>query len=213
MPLILQSRRLRQAPASLLISSLILVAELVLLSIGGDLVLPLVQILAGLCLAGLLILGTRIGWALTLIASVWDAAARIGGEQPTWMLGLDGTLLVLLLLPSTLAWIWNGPVASSSGQPALAERFKVSASTLRTRASILSYRVIAWRLGIGLMVLLVVSGMVELWKEGDGRGSSVVSFIASVTDITFSVVLFAFIASLCAWAWSIGGPNARRGSK
>jgi hypothetical protein len=78
---------------------------------------------------------------------------------------------------------------------------KLTAS-LWAASSRLAYGVIAWRLGFGLMTLLVLSGMVEIWEKGSGSDSSAVAALADVMDHLFSAVLIAFVVSFCAWGVS-----------
>lgn len=205
-----QSLRVRNAPGAIWASSIVLLAQIILLLITGDLAYPFVQTVGALLLVGVLLSGSRFGWTLVLGAGAWDTVSRLSGQQPLWMLALDGVLLVTLLSPSARAWIWSARGQSRSGQPSLPSPSRTWASALIARASLVPFGRLAWRLGIGLAVLLVFSGMVELFKEGDGRGSSIVSVISAVTDITFSIVLCAFIVSLCAWGWSTYGLTARR---
>lgn len=65
----------------------------------------------------------------------------------------------------------------------------------------LPYGPIAWRLGFGLIVLLILSGMVEDWGEESGGDSAVVAVLADVTNFAFSTALIAFVASFGAWAY------------
>lgn len=186
--------RIAKAPVGLWIAGLVLVVELVLLLVVGHLTLPLLQAASTLLVAALVVLGSRIGWVIALLGMIGDAVARLGGEQPFWILGLDGVVLVALVLPSSLQFVWaNRPPGRIFWPRALPRPIEGLAR--------LPYGLIAWRLGFALMVLLILGGMADIWEEGSGRDSDVVAVLADAARLMSSVTLVAFVVSFCAWLW------------
>jgi hypothetical protein len=198
-----------KAPATILIASVVLVIEFILLFVTGYLDLPLLQGALVLLLAVILMLGSRAGWILLLIGTIWDVVVRFSGEQPLWMLSLDGLLLFTLLVPSSIRFVWTDRPPRRFIWPRLPDGFSALPSTV-TQVGRLPYSSLAWRCGFVLLLLLIPSGMIQEWQEGSGRNSTLAEVLEVLTDALFSVTLIAFLVILCVWVYSSLGMRSRR---
>lgn len=178
-----------------------LVIEFMLLWSTGYLKLPLLGVAITLLLASLLIVGSRVGWFLAAFGVSMDVVARLDGEEPLWMLGLDGVILLALIAPWSIRFIW-------SDRPP--RRGREVPPRVINRISQLLYHLLAWRFGFALLVLLVLSGMAEGWEKDAGSDSAVVGVLAGAVNAAFSVALLAFIASIGAWAYTSFRPSLGR---
>ncbi|HEU5064059.1 MAG TPA: hypothetical protein VFT79_13050 [Solirubrobacterales bacterium] len=200
--------RRAKPPTAILVASLMLGIEFILLWSTGYLKLPLLGAAITLLLASLLIFGSRVGWFFVLLGTIMDVVARLGGEQPLWMLGFDGVLLFALVAPWSIRFIWVDRPPRRF--PRLLSDEEDTSSRVIDRLGRLPYHLFAWRLGFALLILLVLGGMAEIWKEDAGSDSAVVGVLADAVNTAFSIVLLAFIASICAWAYTSFGPSFRR---
>lgn len=204
-------RQSPKAPTALLIASLLVVVQFILLLVTGYLELPILQgVVVLLLLASLLVLGSRAGWMFLLIGAIWDVAIRFGGEQPLWMLGLDGLLIFALFVPSSIRYIWTDRPPRRLGWP-LPPAWFSALSPIVNRIGQLPYGSLASTCGIVLLLLLIPSGMIQEWQEGSGRNSTLAEVLEVTTDAMFAGALIAFIVTLCAWAYRSLGMRSRRG--
>jgi hypothetical protein len=91
--------RTTKVPVALQIASSVLVLQCLLLSLSKQFADLVLSVGIALLFALLLFLGSRLGWVLLVVGAGVDMVARVSGEEPLWMLGLDGILIVALLLP------------------------------------------------------------------------------------------------------------------
>lgn len=208
-------------PPRWLVAAVIVLVAQSLVSVGLDSQPSnLSRAAVGILLIGLLLWGSRIGWVVVLLGTLYQIGSSVSSTE--WRL-ITGTAIALCLFaPSSLRYVWVTSVGQRSGwmgQRALELYLTIRTSTyaithrlvgwddgennrgtpLRQR----SYRVGLWRFGITCLVLLFLGGVTVNWQESAGGDSFLLTIIENVIWICYVFAQLVFIALLVLAMWGI----------
>lgn len=225
-----------RAPGWLMAAAVVLVGQtLVLFAIAPSLT-AVSAVVVALVIALWVLRSSRVAWVVALVGAGGQFVGSVIAAGHYWALSVGGVLMICLLAPPSIRYVWSQRLHRQPGKLQLAakriyERIVTSVYGLVghvpdwengqfesiTTYPQRSYKLLLWRLGIGCVFLFGLYAVAYKWQHGSGDGSSIVNVIASVTRACYVLVqvLFIVVSLVAVWRYLVTSPASPKsaGSK
>lgn len=205
-------RVLKHATGWLLSAAVVMTCQtLVLFALNPGLVEAAFILVAAL-FAWFLLRGSRLAWGLVLLGVADQLVSSGLSLEHPWELVVDGIVVVCLLVPSSVRFIWTQPPKRQSrkrwlktGKAITRVRALVSRMFLRLAgwndaksemgsfSRQRSYGTLILRLGMACVSLFLLAAMAYEWQHDSGHGAAVANIAATVSWDIYVVVQLGFI--------------------
>lgn len=226
-------RRTRPSPVIVAAAALLVVESTLFVISNGASALNFLQLGVALILGVLMLRGSRIAWIITLLGSSAQLLNALSEPQEWPFVGATAILVLLLLAPSTIRFVWIkrdrrpfrlGPSAIRR----LSERVEgvlylafarvaqwewdVAENQIRQPRT---YGVLLWRLAVVIVFLLILVGAIHTWQEGTARDSAIVEVLIDVTWTVYMVtqIVFLVLLALTVYGWWTRRTPVKHGSE